>query len=95
MNNIQKYAGASCVSIEIFSRDSSVHLSVKDDGVGFDTSARSQGIGLRNMKNRLEVENGLLTITSSPGHGCELVASFMVSPSSPVTGKPRYKLHPV
>ncbi len=73
LNNILKYAKAGQVVIHASSGESGIDLSIKDDGVGFDTEAYRQGIGLRNMSNRLEVENGSLKIVSSPGKGCELV----------------------
>jgi two-component system sensor histidine kinase UhpB len=53
-----------------------LNLKVKDDGVGFDTSKRYQGVGIRNMIARAETLNGILSINSTPGSGCELHVRF-------------------
>ena len=50
-----------------------------DNGNGFDTTAKRTGLGLINMKTRAENLNGVLDITSSPGKGCQVVASFPYS----------------
>lgn len=72
LNNILKHASASEVSIELLEKDNSLHLSIYDNGVGFDPHRQSGGIGFRNMHNRVELENGSLQIESVPGEGCRL-----------------------
>jgi two-component system sensor histidine kinase UhpB len=47
-------------------------LSVADNGVGFDTSQKGNGIGLKNIKSRIEFYSGKMDIISSPGNGCTL-----------------------
>jgi len=42
---------------------------VRDDGSGFDVSAKSDGAGLTNMSDRLGAVGGTLTIGSGPGAG--------------------------
>jgi signal transduction histidine kinase len=44
-------------------------LSIWDNGKGFDTHNFKPGIGIYNMKNRVQVCNGELDIHSEPGHG--------------------------
>ncbi len=56
-----------------------VLLRVLDDGAGFDPEATdrddpSQGIGLRNMRERLASVGGVLDLQSSPGHGTQIEA---------------------
>jgi signal transduction histidine kinase len=45
-------------------------LSLRDDGVGFDTGAASDGHGLRTMRERAELLGGTLTITSDARGTC-------------------------
>lgn len=71
-NNIIKYAEATEVIISIRKKRTSLHLSIKDNGKGFDVNQSKKGIGLANIKNRVEAFNGSLNITSSPGIGCSL-----------------------
>jgi two-component system, NarL family, sensor histidine kinase UhpB len=72
VNNIIKHAGAARASIVLYAGLDYIILSVADDGSGFDTGARREGIGLRNIRNRAGFYDGIVTITSSPGNGCKL-----------------------
>ena len=47
-----------------------------DDGVGFDTSIKKKGIGLKNIASRADSLKGKLIINSQPGEGCELIVNF-------------------
>lgn len=68
--NILKYAKATNVWMDLSLRDGVLTASVRDDGVGFDTSAKlSASYGLLGMRYRVEAANGVLTITSEPGAG--------------------------
>ena len=49
-------------------------MRVKDFGVGFDSTARANGIGLAAMRERLRMVGGSLRVKSSPGVGTELTA---------------------
>ncbi|MDB5196198.1 MAG: domain S-box [Flaviaesturariibacter sp.] len=70
LNNIVKYAACQNVWIEFELFDESIYLLIKDDGKGFDVHATRKGIGLSNIKGRLELHNGELDIVSAPGEGC-------------------------
>lgn len=74
LNNIIKYAKAEKAVITLSEDAGSIVLSVSDNGVGFDTTQKSKGIGLQNMRNRVEFYNGKLIIQSAPGQGCTLEA---------------------
>ena len=53
-------------------------MRIKDFGVGFDATARANGIGLATMRERLRMVSGSLQIKSSPGVGTELTAEAKV-----------------
>ena len=72
MNNITKYAKANKVDISFKTDDDNLILSVADDGVGFDSSQKSKGIGLKNISSRVEFYSGNMNIISAPGQGCTL-----------------------
>ena len=72
INNISKHADAKNVTIHLQQMQTQVVLSIKDDGKGFDTAQKAEGIGLRNIKHRAELYDGTAEIISSPGHGCVL-----------------------
>jgi PAS domain S-box-containing protein len=73
LNNIMKYAKASNVSIRVESNTRDFILSISDDGQGFDSSLRNEGIGLTNIRRRAFVLGGTAKITSRPGKGCQVI----------------------
>ncbi len=75
-NNILKHAGAQKIIVRLIQEKEKTLLSIKDDGVGFDTTKKSNGVGLMNIKTRASLFNGDLSIISSPGNGCELRVLF-------------------
>lgn len=71
-NNILKYSKASSVLLKIVQDKEKLALTIQDNGVGFDTSKKTSGIGLMNIKTRASLFNGKVSIRASPGHGVEL-----------------------
>lgn len=70
VTNISKYAKATNLWVDLVSSDGVVELTVRDDGVGFDTSAPStSAYGLLGMRFRVEAEHGTLVVTAAPGQG--------------------------
>lgn len=78
MNNIIKHAQARHVVIELY-RDEKIRLSIIDDGVGFNTALKRNGIGLNNIQTRTELYAGKLEIQSSPGQGCKVKIEYPVT----------------
>ncbi len=76
--NIGKHAQARRVSLTLAVEADGVCLEIRDDGRGFDLDAVQQdprrGIGLRNMRERLESIDGTLTLRAAPGQGTTLWA---------------------
>lgn len=77
--NVAKYANASHVWIALASRDGQVEVSVRDDGVGFNTDVkRASAYGLVGMQFRVEASGGKLSIASVPGQGTRISATLSV-----------------
>jgi signal transduction histidine kinase len=73
ITNITKYAKASQVWIDLAARNGLAEVTVRDDGVGFDTAApASSAYGLVGMRYRVEAEGGNLSVDSAPGHGTQV-----------------------
>jgi signal transduction histidine kinase len=76
--NVRRHAGASRVDVQFWRDNGGWHVSVRDDGRGFDPTAadtstgRQEHVGLSIMRERAESVGGSLTITSSPGGGTEV-----------------------
>ena len=94
LNNSLKHAAATHLSIRIATNDGLVEINVEDDGVGFDTDLVNQsgGMGLRNIKERMERLGGSFTIISSissPGEGTKLRVRAPISDPQ-TTGEPAH-----
>jgi two-component system NarL family sensor kinase len=57
--------------VDVRRKDSSVFLSVEDDGQGFD-ARRVRGLGLAGMAERVHHLGGVFHIHSRPGSGTQL-----------------------
>ncbi|MEP7372501.1 MAG: PAS domain-containing protein [Chitinophagaceae bacterium] len=79
LNNIIKHAKATEVRISLVQTKNYIALSISDNGVGFDTTKKSKGIGLASIKSRALSYNGIADFVSRPGQGCVLTATFPVA----------------
>ncbi|GAA4502169.1 hypothetical protein GCM10023172_25140 [Hymenobacter ginsengisoli] len=71
LNNVMKHAQAQEVFVQVSREENQLHLSVEDDGVGFDAGAESSltGIGLAGIRTRVGLLGGTISINSRPGRG--------------------------
>jgi len=78
-NNIIKYAGASTVKVVFSQTKNVITLSITDDGAGFDTNQKQEGIGINNIKSRAAFYKGSAEFVSQPGQGCSLMVTLPVT----------------
>ncbi len=79
LNNIIKHAEAKNVDINFRKTDEKVELIIKDDGKGTNLSIENtDGFGLRNIRNRIELYHGTIDMITSPGNGFILKVEFEV-----------------
>ena len=73
LSNIRKHAKASHVIVSL-EHDAKFHLSVRDNGVGYDPSEElsESHIGIRIMKERAKSINAELAFWSKPGKGTKI-----------------------
>lgn len=70
LNNTLKHADASKITLDIKKREKVLMITYTDDGKGFDLgSGKKEGMGLYNIKNRVETFGGKLLIESSNNKG--------------------------
>lgn len=84
--NIQKHAQAEQVEIGLTRSGGRLHLTIFDNGRGFDVfraAAHNRGHGLRNMQDRARALDGEFEIESLDGQGTRIVLSV------PVAGRTR------
>jgi two-component system NarL family sensor kinase len=78
VNNTLKHAGATKLDISLINDDDGLHLTVEDNGKGFDqaTLLPDKGIGMKNIRTRTRYLKGTVDIDSRPGQGT-LIAIYI------------------
>jgi signal transduction histidine kinase len=74
LTNTAKHARASVVRVTVEQRDKTLHLSVRDDGVGGADPAR--GSGLIGLRDRVEAIGGTAVVQSPAGVGTTVLVSL-------------------
>lgn len=82
LTNAARHAQARHISVELRLRQGDVHLTVDDDGTGFDVdralarATQGASLGLLGMQERAMIAGGTLQITSASGEGTTIYACF-------------------
>jgi signal transduction histidine kinase len=74
LRNAVKHADAQTVAIAVAEIEDEVGVRVRDDGRGYDANALTSGFGLVSIRERVELLDGRLRVTSAPGEGTTLEA---------------------
>lgn len=69
INNILKHAQASQLKVHLHLGERYVGLKIIDNGIGFDTDKKSQGLGLKNITLRSQSLQGTFRFQSKPQEG--------------------------
>ena len=84
ITNISKYAKARQVWLDLAQVGNTVHLSVRDAGVGFDSTRKvNSTFGLMGMRFRVEAEGGTLQLTTAPEQGTRLQVTLPSAAPAP------------
>ena len=80
INNTLRHANATKVTIDLQLEEGVLYLEYSDNGIGFDVSALTghEGMGLNNMRYRLQSGNGDIEIVSEHGKGMRANAFIRV-----------------
>lgn len=86
LTNVVKHAGATHVMMSLARDAEGLHLAIEDDGHGFDNAAMAhnprQGIGLRNMRERLVAVGGTLAVLSRPEREAGTIIRALLPPAA-------------
>jgi PAS domain S-box-containing protein len=86
MTNIARHADATTVGIVLRRQIDTWQLSIRDNGVGFDPSAKQgHSYGLLGMSTRAAAIQGELRVTSAPGAGTAIEVTIPTRPRSPAS----------
>jgi len=80
INNALKHAQAKEILVQLATNENSIHITVEDDGIGYDTNAihSKKGNGLANIEYRVNYLNGVIDTISSPNNGTAVNIEFKV-----------------
>jgi signal transduction histidine kinase len=78
LNNVRRHAQASHCFVDLDVRGGALHISVRDDGIGFDGHAA--GVGIVSMRQRATDLGGRLTVANAGDGGTEVALSLPIEP---------------
>lgn len=67
--NVLRHAEASEATLQIVRENGEVRLTVEDNGIGFDVTRRTGGMGRGNIDARVALMKGSVVYDATPGHG--------------------------
>jgi signal transduction histidine kinase len=71
LTNAAKHSHAGSAQVTAWVDDSTLHVDVRDDGIG---GADPEGSGLLGLRDRISAVGGALQVESPPGHGTHIAA---------------------
>jgi len=78
LTNISKHAQATILTVTL-KQTNVIHLSIEDNGVGFDPAQNTTGFGLQGMQERTHALGGQFEVHSHSGNGCTILVSLPLS----------------
>ena len=76
LTNATKHGEAHHATVIVEEDETTVHITIQDDGRGFDTTDKTSGFGLLGMRERAGLLDGTLEIQSTPGQGTTVNAAL-------------------
>jgi signal transduction histidine kinase len=73
LTNCVRHAKARSINVSVKTEGDQLEVSVTDDGVGFDSTRRGAGLGLRGIEERVKELHGVMTIGNAEHGGTRLV----------------------
>jgi signal transduction histidine kinase len=80
LTNVVKHAGATRAEVTASVEDGTLHIGVRDDGVG---GAGRNGSGLLGLRDRLDALDGQLSVESPTGRGTLVAAHIPLTAQMP------------
>jgi signal transduction histidine kinase len=80
INNMIKHSKADTITVKIVRSESSMYLSISDNGIGFakELIAKSTGLGWKNIFSRISMLNGEIDVETESGSGTSINIQFAV-----------------
>jgi signal transduction histidine kinase len=84
LRNVARHSGAATAELSLRQAGGRLHLTVRDDGIGFDSEARRGhvSLGLASMRQRAFLLGGSVKVESRPGKGTTITATIPIEEKS-------------
>jgi signal transduction histidine kinase len=79
LNNIIKHARATSAVVQLSHQEDILYITVEDNGVGFQTKQKKDGVGLASIESRIKAMNGNIVIEGDSGSGVSAYLEFETS----------------
>jgi signal transduction histidine kinase len=76
LTNALRHGHARSIQVLLAYDRRQVHLSIQDDGLGFDPATESAGYGMRSIRETLHQRRGRLDVESQPGAGSRITITL-------------------
>ncbi len=85
LRNVAKHAGITHVKVLLEAQGASLHLEIRDFGIGFDqeTEGERRGLGIVSMKERARLAHGKLSVQSALGEGTTVTVDLPLEANEP------------
>jgi signal transduction histidine kinase len=78
LQNINKYAKAAAIKVELKKERDTIFLAISDDGIGFNVNRAKKGIGLQNIISRTHDCQGIVDIKSRKEEGTNITITVPI-----------------
>ncbi len=82
LTNVARHARTSEVCLALWHEQTSIHLTIQDNGIGFESDSTQAGTGMTGMRERIHALDGAFTISSQQGSGTTIAALLPYSEES-------------
>ncbi len=81
INNMIKHSKADQIEINLIGKENTLHLSISDNGVGFEKEmiTKSKGLGWKSVFSRIAMLKGNIVVDSQPGKGTNINIQFAIA----------------
>ncbi|HEY0067548.1 MAG TPA: PAS domain S-box protein [Flavisolibacter sp.] len=76
VNNILKHSNATKASVKLTLKNSKLRLVIQDNGIGFNMVSVKKGLGLRNIRHRVDYYHGKVKFVSPKDKGCRMTVEL-------------------
>jgi len=76
--NSMKHGEANSIDVNLTDHENEINLMISDNGIGFDTSIKPDGIGLKNIKERMQLMGGTAFIDTKLNYGTTITLELPI-----------------